>query len=84
MLRIMNDARKPEAIRLEAAKAAAPYLQPKLSSVDLTANSVPEIQSHEALIERLGELIQQHPELAASLLKAAQDHNISIPGATLN
>jgi hypothetical protein len=69
MLRIMNDSRKAEPLRLEAAKAAAPYLQPKLSSVDLNANSPQLLPSEEELVGKLVELIQKYPELGQKLLQ---------------
>mgnify|MGYP007083491787 CR=1 FL=1 len=34
MIGIMRDEGKPEAVRFEAAKAAAPYVHPKLSTVE--------------------------------------------------
>ncbi len=40
LLKVMRDPEKPDALRLEAAKAAAPYIQPRLSSIDQTINGV--------------------------------------------
>lgn len=35
MLKVMRDSKKPLATRLDAAKSAAPYMHPRLSSVEL-------------------------------------------------
>jgi hypothetical protein len=40
LLRLMRDPRSPIARRLEAAKAAAPFLHPKLSAIDAKLSSV--------------------------------------------
>lgn len=34
MLKLMRDEEKPEAVRLDAAKSAAPYIHPRLSSIE--------------------------------------------------
>ena len=36
LLKVMRDSDKPDNLRIEAAKAVAPYLAPKLSSVEMT------------------------------------------------
>lgn len=38
LLDVMRSSNKPEAMRMDAAKAAAPYVHPKLSSVELTGD----------------------------------------------
>jgi hypothetical protein len=35
--KIMQDPEKPESLRIEAAKAAAPYVHPRLSNVEVSA-----------------------------------------------
>jgi hypothetical protein len=40
LLRLMRDPHSPMARRIEAAKAAAPFLHPKLSAIDAKLNSV--------------------------------------------
>jgi hypothetical protein len=40
LLRLMRDPHSPMARRLEAAKAAAPFLHPKLTAIDAKLNSV--------------------------------------------
>jgi Family of unknown function (DUF5681) len=40
LLRLMRDSHSPMARRLEAAKAAAPFLHPKLSAIDAKLSSV--------------------------------------------
>lgn len=36
LLRIMRDSAKPEAMRIEAAKSAAPYVHPKLATLEVS------------------------------------------------
>jgi hypothetical protein len=36
LLKVMRDPDKPDQLRLEAAKAAAPYIQPRLTTIDQT------------------------------------------------
>jgi hypothetical protein len=47
LLRLMRDPHSPIARRLEAAKAAAPFLHPKLSAIDAKLSSVAENPSAE-------------------------------------
>ena len=49
MLRVMRDRSKPWADRMDMAKAAAPYVHAKLSSVDVTAH----VTNHEAALDEL-------------------------------
>lgn len=49
LLGVMRDPLKEDAQRLDAAKAAAPYVHSKLASIELTAN----VTTHEASIEDL-------------------------------
>ena len=39
LLKVMRDPEKPDHLRLEAAKAAAPCLQPRLTTIDQTVRS---------------------------------------------
>lgn len=70
----MRNPRKPDALRIEAAKAVAPYLQPKLSAVEVI-NTEPDDNISEAEIkERLNKLLSEHPELLERLgLTASAD-----------
>ncbi len=49
MLRVMRDPRKPWDDRMEMAKAAAPYVHSKLSSVEVNAN----VTNHEGALDEL-------------------------------
>lgn len=49
MLRVMRDPRKPWDDRMEMAKAAAPYIHAKLSSVEVNAN----VTNHESALDEL-------------------------------
>lgn len=42
LLRVMRDAEQEQAVRIEAAKAAAPYVHPRLSNVEMTTHSTGE------------------------------------------
>lgn len=66
LLSIVANRNKPEALRIEAAKASAPFLQPKLAAVDLT-NTAPAIESEEVLLGKLSDLIKANPEVAQLL-----------------
>jgi hypothetical protein len=49
MLRVMRDKAKPWADRMEMAKAAAPYVHAKLSSVEMNAH----VTNHESALDEL-------------------------------
>lgn len=74
LLRVMRNPRKPDALRIEAAKAVAPYLRPKLSAVEVT-NTEPDDNMSEAEIkERFNKLLSEHPDLMERLrLMASAD-----------
>jgi hypothetical protein len=63
MLRIVADSRKEESVRLEAAKAAAPYLQPKLSAVELNQTNPDDVLKDDDLLERMKHLVETDPGL---------------------
>lgn len=50
MLQVMRDESAERAERLDMAKAAAPYIHPKLTSVEMNANVA---MSHEAALDEL-------------------------------
>ena len=41
LLKVMRDPEQPDQLRLEAAKAAAPYIQPRLTTIDTTTRGGP-------------------------------------------
>lgn len=49
LLQVMRDAGQEQDARLEAAKAAAPYVHARLSSVEMNAN----VTNHEAALDDL-------------------------------
>lgn len=52
LLEVMRDIQAPRAERLDAAKAAAPYVHPKLAAVDMTVDGTISV-SHEKALEQL-------------------------------
>jgi hypothetical protein len=67
LLRTMRDSKKPDQLRIEAAKAVAPYLAPKLSAVELTERSSDENFTETELLEQLKELLNSHPDLLKTI-----------------
>lgn len=49
MLEVMRDDENPMDVRFEAAKAAAPYIHPKLSSIEASVS----VSQHEAALDEL-------------------------------
>lgn len=68
LLRVMRDSKKADQLRIEAAKAVAPYLTPKLSAVEITGQyENDELLTELELLERLKALLSEHPELRDQL-----------------
>lgn len=67
MLRIVRDTHKDEGLRLEAAKAAAPYLQPKLSAVEINQPNPDDAVGEKIILDRLKALIEANPGLRDQL-----------------
>jgi hypothetical protein len=67
LLGVMRNSKKPDALRIEAAKSVAPYLQPKLSAVEFTDSRPDESLTEAELTERLKDVLREHPELRAQL-----------------
>lgn len=63
MLQIVADTHKDEALRLEAAKAAAPYLQPKLSAVEINQVNPDDAIPERGLLEQMKRLVETYPDL---------------------
>lgn len=40
LLKVMRDSKKPLALRMDAAKSAAPYMHPRLSSVEIDLKDI--------------------------------------------
>jgi len=70
MLGIVANGKKDETLRLEAAKAAAPYLQPKLSAVEMTTPNPDDALKDGDILESMTALLERSPELRKSLLEA--------------
>ena len=72
MLKVMRDSAKPDDLRLEAAKCLAPYIYPKLSSVE-NVNLNPDDMATEAeLNARMQALLQADPSLLQRLSDLAK------------
>ena len=68
LLRVMRDSKKSDDLRIEAAKAVAPYLTPKLSAVELTErNDDDDMLTEPELLARLQSLLKEHPEIIDKL-----------------
>ena len=64
LLRLMRDSKKPDDLRVEAAKAVAPYLAPKLSAVEVTGRHDGDGKLTEAqILAKMKTLLNDHPEL---------------------
>ena len=66
MLRIMRDVKKPAEIRFEAAKAAAPYVHPKLAAVEHSGPSGgpiehKDVSARDVLRSRIARLTDTEP-----------------------
>lgn len=74
LLGVMRNGKKPDALRVEAAKAVAPYLAPKLSAVELTGQLDDDEKVTESeLMGRLQTLIKEHPELLKKAMVSAKN-----------
>ncbi len=68
LLRVMRDSKKADELRIEAAKAVAPYLAPKLSAVEVSGHNDPEEKlTHAELLKQFEILMNAHPEVLARL-----------------
>lgn len=57
LLKVMRDSDKPDDLRIEAAKAVAPYVAPKLSAVEVT-NEQP-AKTREELVAQLKSYVER-------------------------
>jgi hypothetical protein len=84
LLKVANDPNRDDAVRMQAANAALPYVKPRLASIEQTnldpRDQIPEseiIAKLQALLQQSPELLEQmvslgvavHPELCDRLLK---------------
>lgn len=69
LLKVMRDSDKPDALRIEAAKSVAPYLQPKLSAVELNTPDPLEGLSREDIINGLKSSLSGDPAARAMLVE---------------
>ncbi len=56
MLKVLRDKKETDERRLDAAKAAAPYVHPRLSSVDFQGDMDLTVKSHEDALTELEQL----------------------------
>ena len=64
LLKVMRDPEKPDQLRLEAAKAAAPYIQPRLTTIDTTirggASYIDDLKAIALIQDAVPEVEQKH------------------------
>lgn len=70
LLRVMRDPKKPDELRVEAAKAVAPYLQPKLSAVEMTQHDPADTYTDAELRVMMNDLLHESPELKEAMLNS--------------
>ena len=70
ILKVMRDEGKTEAERLDAAKAAAPYMHPRLQAIEHSGEI---ISKHEQDLEELEKLAQVNTDIAAA---SSSDHEL--------
>ena len=71
LLRVMRDRKKPDELRVEAAKAVAPYLSPRLNSIDLNRPDPFEGATRADLLDQLRAAMLTNPGLMEQLGVAA-------------
>ena len=60
LLRVMRDSGKADALRIEAAKAVAPYLAPKLSTTEIVTPDPFEGKSHDDMVAELKAILHRN------------------------
>lgn len=65
LLGVMRNTSKPDALRIEAAKSVAPYLQPKLSAVEVTNRNPADNKTEDEIFSELRTFLESNPELKA-------------------
>src|SRR5688500_7838807 len=80
LLRVMEDTRNDDDRRDRAAIAVSPFLQPKLSAIDLTQQP-PAPKSEEVLLAEMAELIRNNPDLARAVQEALGTNQPPLPKA---
>ena len=68
MIQVMRDETREPALRLDAAKSAAPYIHSRLASQELTIVNPDDTKSREDLLAELGDLLKKHPDMMSTLL----------------
>jgi len=67
LLKVMRDSKKPDNLRVEAAKAVAPYLAPKLSAMEIGPKDPNQGKTREQLLEEIKRVIVKNPGLKETL-----------------
>jgi hypothetical protein len=79
LLRVMRDSKKADELRIEAAKAVAPYLTPKLSAVEVNGQFDDDERLTDAdILGKLKSLLIEHPEI---LEQVAVNSSLTAPTA---
>ena len=73
MLKVMRDSAKPDELRLEAAKSLAPYIYPKLSSVENINLSPDDMATEAELNARLHAMLNADPSLLQRITELAKE-----------
>ena len=79
LLKVVRDSERPDANRIEAAKAVAPYLQPKLSAVDLTNHGATDQRTQADILSDLKICIEQDPAIKQLLAGLVTDGTAQTP-----
>lgn len=68
LLKIANDPKRDDAVRMQAASVALPYVKPKLASIEQTNIDERDKQSEAELMSQLQGLIAASPDLAEKFI----------------
>ena len=79
LLKVVRDSEKPDAIRIEAAKAVAPYLQPKLCAVDLTNHVATDQRTQADILAEMKICIEHDPATKLLLAGLVTESPVQMP-----
>ena len=84
LLKVVRDSEKPDAIRIEAAKAVAPYLQPKLCAVDLTNHVATDQRTQADILAEMKICFERDPATKSLLAGLVTEMAVQIPNQRVN
>jgi len=79
LLKVVRDSEKPDAIRIEAAKAVAPYLQPKLCAVDLTNHVATDHRTQADILAEMKTCMERDPATKLLLAGLVTESPVQMP-----